>query len=155
MDPEREFDFLEGQWDAVFRVPSENGWLEAPGTLTAARAADGFALFEVVEGIYHGGVLRGIGLRAFNRETREWEHTWTDNLEPGHFHVWRGTFRDGKIDFFGDWTGADGIPVRSRLTWSKITQDSAHWESSRSSDGGQTWQLHWVIDFRRTRVPSS
>jgi hypothetical protein len=149
MEAEHGFDFLEGSWDAICRVPGENGWAEAPGSLTAARALDGKVFIERFEGIYHGGRLQGLGLRAFNRETRQWEHTWTDSLEPGHFHVWKGEFRDGKIDLVGSWTEADGRPVRSRLTWSNITGDSAHWESSRSSDGGKTWQVHWVIDFRK------
>ena len=144
-----EFDFLEGEWDAVCRVPSEDGWVEAPGAMTASRILDGKVFLEHFEGIYHGGPLKGLGLRAWNRETREWEHTWTDSLEPGHFHVWKGIFRDGKIDLCGEWKGADGHPVLSRLTWSEIQPDSAHWESARSQDGGATWQLHWVIDWRR------
>ena len=151
MDEEREFDFLEGQWDAVCRVPSEDGWQEAPGSLTATRILDGRIFLEFFEGIYHGGALKGIGLRAYDRQTRRWEHTWTDTLEPGHFHVWTGVFRDGKIDLCAAWTEPGGRPVHSRLTWSAITTDSAHWESARSSDGGKSWQLHWVIDFRRRR----
>jgi len=149
MDPERDFDFLEGEWDALCRVPSEDGWAEGRGSLSASRTLDGLVFVERFEGIYHGGALKGLGLRAFNRETREWEHTWTDNLEPGHFHVWKGVFRDGKIDSFAEWGEASGERIRSRLTWSNITTDSVHWESARSSDGGKTWELHWVIDFRR------
>jgi len=149
MDPERQFDFLEGDWDARCRVPSKDGWEEAAGRLTASRTLDGLVSIEHFEGIYHGGALKGLGLRAFNRETQEWEHTWTDTLSPGNFHVWKGAFRDGKIDLIGEWTEADGRPVRSRLTWSDIRADSAHWESARSSDGGKTWQIHWVIDIRR------
>jgi hypothetical protein len=149
MDPERDFDFLKGQWDAVCRVPETNGWVEAPGTLTASRALDGLVSIEIFEGIYHGGALKGLGLRAFNRETREWEHTWTDTLAPGHFHVWKGAFSGGKIDLFATWSDESGTAVMSRLTWSEITSDSAHWESARSSDGGKTWQVHWVVDFRR------
>jgi hypothetical protein len=148
---EREFDFLEGEWDAICRVPSGTAWIEAPGSLTAARALDGTIFVEHFEGIYHGGKLKGLGLRAFNRETGEWEHTWTDSLEPGRFHVWKGVFRDGKIDLLGEWTEPDGRPMRSRLTWSDITADSAHWESSRSSDGGNSWEVHWVIEFRKRR----
>ncbi len=148
-EAEHEFDFLEGSWDATCRVPAEDGWTEAPGSLIATRALDGRVFIERFEGIYHGGRLQGLGLRAFNRETRQWEHTWTDSLEPGNFHVWKGEFRDGKIDLVGSWTEADGRPVRSRLTWSEITGDSAHWESSRSSDGGKTWRIHWVIEFRK------
>jgi len=150
MDAERVFDFLEGEWDAVCRVPSKDGWVEAPGRMTASRVLDGLVSLELFEGIYHGGAVKGLGLRAFNRETREWEHTWTDNLEPGHFHVWKGAFKGGKIDLFAEWDEG-GKRVRSRLTWSDITPDSAHWESARSSDGGKTWQVHWVIDFRRRR----
>jgi len=149
VDPERDFDFLEGEWDAFCRVPSKDGWVEGRGSLSAARTLDGLVFVEHFEGIYHGGALKGLGLRAFNRETREWEHTWTDTLEPGHFHVWKGAFRDGKIDLLGRWNDADGGSVQSRLTWSNITAHGAHWESARSSDGGKTWEPHWVIDFRR------
>lgn len=148
-DAERKFDFLEGQWDAACRVPRDGGWEEAPGTMTATRVLDGCVSLEIFEGIYHGGPLKGLGLRAFNRESGEWEHTWTDTLEPGNFHVWRGRFGEGKIDLFAEWQDERGMPVRSRLTWSEITADSAHWESARSVDGGKTWTLHWVIDFRR------
>jgi hypothetical protein len=154
MDAERQFDFLEGQWDAVCRVPTKDGWQEAPGRLTASRDLDGRVSVEHFEGIYHGGALKGLGLRAYNRETREWEHTWTDSLQPGHFHVWKGAFSDGKIEFFGEWD-EDGKHLRSRLTWSAIKGDSAHWESSRSFDGGRTWQIHWVIDLRRRDSPLS
>jgi hypothetical protein len=108
MDGERQFDFLEGSWDAVCRVPSQGGWAEAPGTLTASRALDGTLSVERFEGIYHGGTLKGLGLRAYNRDTGEWEHTWADSLEPAHFHVWKGAFSDGKIDLSpsGTRTGA-------------------------------------------------
>jgi uncharacterized protein DUF1579 len=149
MDPERQFDFLEGRWDAVCRVPTPEGWEEAPGTLTASRTLDGLVFVEHFEGIYHGGALKGLGLRAYNREARQWEHTWTDSLQPGHFHVWKGAWADGRIDLVAEWDDEDGRPVWSRLTWSDVTADSAHWESSRSSDGGKTWQLHWVIDLRK------
>lgn len=36
-----------------------------------------------------------------------------------------------------------------RLTWSQITDRSAHWESHRSLDDGKTWTTHWEVDFTR------
>ena len=153
LSPERQFDFLEGEWDAVCRVPRDGGWDEAPGTLRANRMLDRVVSLEVFEGIYHGGRLQGLGLRAYNRETGEWEHTWTDTVQPAHFHVWKGRFAEGRIDLCAEWADDDGLPVHSRLTWSDITPDSAHWESARSKDGGRTWRTHWVIDIRR-RTPA-
>lgn len=151
MDPARGFDFLEGEWDAFCRVPTATGWVEAPGRLTAERALDGLVFVERFEGLYHGGRIEGLGLRAFNRETGEWEHTWTDTLAPAPFRVWKGrSFENGRSDLYAEWTEGDA-PIRSRLTWSDVTADSAHWESARSADGGKTWEVHWVIDFRRRR----
>src|SRR5215813_3361424 len=98
MEAERQFDFLEGEWDAICRVPEKDGWAHATGTMTVSRIVDGLVSLEFFEGIYHGGDVKGLGLRAFNRETGEWEHTWTDNLTPAHFHVWKGVFVNGKID---------------------------------------------------------
>ena len=149
MEQERGFDFLVGRWDADCRVPTPAGWVEGAGTLAVSRTLDGLVSLEYFDGIYHGGPLKGLGLRVFNPRTQEWEHTWTDTLSPGDFHVWKGAFRDGRIDLHSEWRDDAGALVQSRLTWSDITEESAHWESSRSSDGGRTWQIHWVIDLRR------
>jgi hypothetical protein len=152
MNEESQFDFLEGEWEALCRMPLENDeWNEGKGHLNARKVLDGTASLEFFEGPYGSGWIKGLGLRAFNRESRLWEHTWTDNANPGYFHTWRGAFEGGKIDLLAEWKEADGRPIRSRLTWSRIEPSSAHWESARSHDRGVTWELHWVIDFRKIR----
>jgi hypothetical protein len=94
-------------------------------------------------------MIKGLGLRAFNPQTSQWEHTWTDTSAPGGFLVWRGRFEGDAIDLHGQWEDESGDHVLSRLTWSRIAESSAHWESHRSLDGGKTWTKHWVIDFTR------
>ena len=150
VDEARQFDFLQGDWDAVCRFPRPDGsWGEGPGTLRAEKIFDGVVSLEYFEGPYLGETIKGLGLRAFNPKTRCWEHTWTDTASPGGFLVWRGRFDNGSIDLFGEWNDDSGQRVHSRLTWSEITARSAHWESHRSTDGGQTWTPHWVIDLTR------
>jgi hypothetical protein len=145
-----QFDFLEGEWDAVCRFPRADGsWGEGPGTLKATKVLSGCVFLEFFEGPYQGEVIEGLSLRAFNPRTQCWEHTWTDTASPGGFLVWRGKFKDGGIDLFGEWDDEAGQRIRSRLTWSQITDRGAHWESYRSLDGGKTWSKHWVIDFTR------
>jgi hypothetical protein len=148
-DPARRFDFLEGEWTARCRVPRSDGsWDEDSGRLSARRILGGAASLEFFEGRYHGGRIEGVGLRAFNRATSLWEHTWTDSGSPGNFHVWKGAFTADRIDLHADWIDENGARVRSRLTWSDIQGDRLHWESARAVDAGP-WRLHWVIDFER------
>jgi len=151
----RRFDFREGEWDAVCRFPRPDGsWDEGPGTLKAGRVLDGCVSLEFFEGPYQGAVIKGLGLRAFNPKTSLWEHTWTDTSAPGGFLVWRGRFKGDAIDLCGQWNDQDGNHIMSRLTWSQISERSAHWESHRSMDGGKTWDKHWVIDLTRKRSGS-
>lgn len=147
-----QFDFLVGEWTAVCRFPQPDGsWGEGPGTLKARKVLDGCCFLEFFEGPYLGEFIKGISLRAFNPKTREWEHTWTDTSAPGGFLVWRGRFADGVIHLLGEWDDDNGNHVLSRLTWSQITDHTAHWESHRSLDGGKNWSKHWVMDITRVR----
>jgi len=116
--------------------------------MKATKVLDGACFLEFFEGPYLGEMIKGLSLRAFNLATRQWEHTWTDTSLSGGFLVWRGRFKDGNIDLFSEWDEGSGH-ILSRLTWSQITDRSAHWESHRSPDGGKTWTKHWVIDFTR------
>lgn len=61
-----------------------------------------------------------------------------------------GGFADGIGSFFADET-FNGKPIRVRFLWSDITADSARWEQSFSSDGGETWEVNWVMNFTRVR----
>jgi hypothetical protein len=146
----KQFDFLEGEWHANCFFPLPDGsWGEGPGWLRASKVLNGCVSLEFFEGPYQGTIIQGLGLRAFNPQSSQWEHTWTDTSAPGGFLVWRGRFEGGAIDLYGQWEDETGRRVLSRLTWSRITETSAHWESHRSLDGGKTWSKHWVIDFTR------
>jgi len=59
-------------------------------------------------------------------QSSQWEHTWTDTSAPGGFLVWRGRFEGGAIDLHGQWEDETGRRVLSRLTWSRISEHSAH-----------------------------
>ena len=164
MEQERGFDFLEGEWDVSCRVPRNGGWVEAPGSLKVSRVLDGLVFLEFFEGVYHGGMMKALGLRAFNRETREWEHTWTDTLAPGHFHVWKGVFQDGKIDLCATWDDEHGRPLRSRLRMAGKTsqqQKAATRPSkpgrfdSHSSTVGFSFGIFLLLSIRGSGKPLS
>jgi hypothetical protein len=146
----RQFDFLVGEWRATCRSADADGcWTEGVGSLTATKILDGCVSLELFEGPYLGRVIKGIGLRAYNRTTSEWEHTWTDSSAPGGFLVWRGRFKGESINLYGRWEQFDGQHVMSRLTWFDIKEQSARWVSHRSFDNGETWVKHWEIHLSK------
>src|SRR5260370_8055603 len=135
----KQFDFLEGEWNAIGRFPLPAGsWGDGPGSLKASKVLDGCVFLECFEGPYQGTIIKGLGLRAFNQQTSQWEHTWTDTSAPGGFLVWRGRFEGDAIDLHGQWEDESGHLLLSRLTWSRLTERSAHWDSHGSPETGKT-----------------
>jgi hypothetical protein len=132
-----EFDFLEGEWDAVCRFPQADGtWGQGPGTLKASKVLDGCACVKFFEGPYARRTDQGPRASRLQPQIALLGATWTDTSSPGGgFQVWRGRFIGGKIDLLGEWDDDSGQRILSRLTWSEITGSSAHWESHRSLDG--------------------
>jgi hypothetical protein len=59
-----------------------------------------------------------------------------------------GRFENGVGTFYSDDT-LRGKPVRVRFVWSNITATTAHWEQAFSPDGGKTWEVNWITDFKR------
>ena len=95
------------------------------------------------------GTVRGVGLRSFDEASRQWSSWWLDGRTPTDIAApVRGGFQGDIGTFIGDDTVA-GRPVKTRVTWSRITPTSARWEQSSSADGGQTWESNWVSDFVR------
>src|SRR5260370_10315157 len=134
-----QFDLHEGEWNASCRFPLRDGsWGEGSGSLTASKVLNGCVSLEFFEGPYQGTMIKGLGLRAFNPQTSQWEHTWPDTSAPGGFLVWRGRFKGDAIDLHGQWEDETGHHVLSRPTSSRISASSAHWESHRSMDCGKS-----------------
>jgi hypothetical protein len=66
-------------------------------------------------------------------------------LDPPVF----GSFRHGLGIFEGEDEFA-GRPILVRFIWSRTTTPSPRWEQAFSADGGESWELNWVMDFTRT-----
>jgi len=99
-----------------------------------------------------GGAYRAVGLRSFEPKSGKWSIWWLDGRTPlGALDPpVRGSFRDGIGTFLADDT-FNGMPIRVRFTWSKITPTSCHWEQAFSTDGGNSWETNWAMDFKRVR----
>ncbi len=88
--------------------------------------------------------------RAFDPATRQWSIWWLDGRTPSQIDTpMRGGFdKDGVGLFLADDT-FEGRPIRVRFLWSHRGPNSARWEQAFSLDGGESWEVNWVMDFER------
>jgi hypothetical protein len=146
-----DFDFAIGTWNVVNRTltsafTSSTDWVSYPSTVTCWSIFDGNGTLDEV--IFPTKGTRGMTLRLFDRELKEWSIYWADSRTGQLGPPVTGTFTDGRGDFYGD-DILDGKPIRVHFGWSDITPTSARWEQAFSPDGGRTWEPNWVMEFTR------
>jgi hypothetical protein len=150
-----DFDFLRGTWKARHRVLKERlagsrAWIEYDGTVTQRPLMGGWG--NSGDNVFNkpGGAIRGVSLRAYDPKTAEWVVWWLDGRSPlgAVDPPIRGRFEKGVGRFYSDDT-LRGKPISVRVTWTRPTPTTAHWEQAFSPDGGKTWEINWTTDFVR------
>lgn len=149
-----DFAFLIGSWTVQHhklksRLTGESGWWDFSGTTQAWPLLGGAGnvddnLLEDPNGAY-----RAATLRRFDPATHRWSIWWLDGRGGPLDPPVTGTFDAGVGTFYGDDT-LRGLPIRVRFVWSQITAGSARWEQAFSPDAGVSWEVNWVMQFKRT-----
>jgi hypothetical protein len=147
-----DFHFLHGTWNVVNRRPVKllvdcDEWEEFPATLECRSLLDGAA--NVDEMTFPTKGFKGLTLRLYDPERREWTIYWVNSRTGLLQAPVVGGFAGGECELFGD-DVHEGVPVRARYKWSRITPTSARWEQAYSVDGEQTWETNWIMDCTRT-----
>ncbi|MDX6620148.1 MAG: hypothetical protein QOK36_2534 [Gaiellales bacterium] len=153
----RDFDFLFGSWSVHNRCLRDRlagsvEWEEFEATSVARPLLDGMGNEDEFRSEHDGGMI-GMSFRFFDADSGQWSIYWADSrrcgvLDPPVF----GSFRHGLGIFEGEDTFA-GRPILVRFTWSRTTTPGPRWEQAFSADGGESWELNWVMDFTRAGGP--
>lgn len=144
LDSSQYFDFWEGIWEGTWPEGDEKG--KAVNQLTWI--AGGKVLqenFEIIEGQNKGFI--GSSLSVFRPMTQQWKQAWADN-QGGYFDFTGRFDGDNRIFQTAERTQA-GKRIIQRMTFKNITQDSFTWDWEMSTDGGESWQLNWQIEYTR------
>ena len=145
-----DFDFLIGQWTVhneflKHRLAGSSEWEHFDATSRCVKVMDGHANLD--EFFVPARGFTGLTLRLYDPQTKLWSIYWSDTKSFRLFPPTIGRFgADGTGEFFGD-DVEGGRPVRIRFLWA--SGPAPRWEQSMSTDGGQTWELNWVMRFER------
>lgn len=150
----RDWEWLAGRWNVRHRrlngrLVNSTDWQEFDGSSECWLTMNGLGTVDdnVIE--IPSGAYRAMGVRGFDRATRQWAIWWLDERFPTTLgEPVRGGFRNGVGEFNGD-DELDGRPIKVRFRWTEITATSARWEQAFSPDGGTTWEVNWIMHFTR------
>jgi hypothetical protein len=149
------FDFLHGSWTVRHRrlkerLSNSHVWEEFAGTSATRPILGGSGNIEENFMEFPEGPYRAAALRSFDAVTGKWAIWWLDARHPHALDVpVVGGFESG-VGTFLAYDVFQGVPITIRFLWSDISADACRWQQAFSTDGGQTWETNWVMDFART-----
>lgn len=152
MSTSHDFDFIHGRWTVehrrlLKRLAQCTEWQTFAGTshnwpLMGGAGNVDDNLIELPAGPY-----RATSLRSWDAEARTWQIWWLDGRHPQSLgSPMVGRFEGATGLFFAD-DSFEGRPIRVRFRWTGCDTRSPRWEQAFSTDGGQTWEVNWTMDF--------
>lgn len=137
----RQLDFWLGEWDLT--------WEGGQGTNSITRRFGDCVIEENFHGDMPYGPFRGHSVSVFHAPSGKWRQTWVD--DQGSYLAFVGGLDDeGVMRLLGEEsTLPDGRTQVSRMSWVNVRDDALDWHWERSFDGGETWQMVWLIHYRR------
>jgi hypothetical protein len=131
--------WLEGTWDVVMQSrwdPSED-WTESKGVSTYAYAMDKCVMDFTFKGEAMGMPFKGRGSMCYDRETKQWQNTWIDNMSA-KISLYTGTLDGDKMVMTGEdlWMGQKYL---ARMTTTRESDEAFTWIMENSMDNGENW----------------
>lgn len=154
MNPPDDFDFLIGHWHVshrrlINRLVGSDDWQEFQGECHAWKIMGGYG--NVDDNVLNipSASYRAITVRSFDPVLERWAIWWLDGRTPHTLDVpVKGNF-SGDVGTFLANDVFDGKPIIVRFQWFKNPSGMPRWEQAFSADGGKSWELNWIMDFKR------
>lgn len=150
-----DFDFLIGQWKVINnRLKSWmcdcHEWIQFESQHTEKKHSLGSGNFAVHQYVFNHALYERSVLRKFNDTYQFWEINRIDQMSSLALQSLKGTFWKNKGSFISRGL-LDEQEVLVWAEWTKVNSNFAYWEQSVSNDNGATWELNWIMDFKRIR----
>jgi hypothetical protein len=154
------FTFLYGQWDVSNRKlqhpldPVSTEWVEFPAWVETEPLLNGLGNIDRYSAPDFPNLpgFEAIALRLFDVGGGVWRIWWASTISGGLDTPVVGRFTDGHGVFECD-DILEGRSVRVRYEWLDSASPSPRWKQSFSLDGGRSWQVNWIMHWRRRDTP--
>lgn len=159
-DASHDFDFLMGHWEVSNRrllkqLQGANEWEAFMATSRAHPLPGGIGNYDEFVPVGWRPGFVGMSLRAFNPQTQLWSIYWLSNRDGGidaKTHGLQppvvGRFEGDTGLFYGE-DVMEGRPTQVRFEWTRLGSGAARWQQAFSADGGKSWEVNWVMEFKR------
>lgn len=91
--------------------------------------------------------MRGVSVRVYYPDAREWRIFWMDTLQPSFGLPFVGGF-SGDIGEFLLTDRPGGIPP-SRIRFERKIDGAVHWQLALRTSDEKGWRPLWLIEFNR------
>lgn len=153
-----QLDWFIGEWDIKSRMlmnAEADEWLEEDLRSTHTYEMGGHIVFEHFFGPLGGEPFEAWSIRKYNSQNSTWQQRWFDTSSPG-VAEWQGTMQEdgtfiGYAKRFLDTDGNIAGDEAVREVFDNITPDQFSWRYEATSDGGQTWQVQWTLEYVRRK----
>ena len=143
----RQFDFWIGDWEAFGKNGQKAGDSKISLILDSCIILEEWTSAGLTQGIRYAGK----SFNTFNRNTRQWQQTWVDNI-GGSTEFLEGRYEDKKIILqtkpfpFSK----DSVAIR-RLTFYDLGPEKVRQHGEVSKDLGKTWVTEYDLEYRRRK----
>jgi len=93
------------------------------------------------------GNFKGESWSVYNPQKELWQQTWVDN--EGGYIVLTGGIKSNEMILTTDEQRTSTGTSMARMVFFNIQQNSFDWRWEKSTDGGKTWTLNWLIHYKR------
>lgn len=135
----RQLDFWIGEWD----VQSSG---QPVGKSSVQLILGDCVIFENWTGAMG---MNGKSFNLYDATRNKWQQTWVS--DRGSITEFSGEFKDNKMEYLTEVTGADGSKSLRRMTLFNLGQDRVRQLSEATTDGGKTWNTQFDFIYIRKK----
>jgi hypothetical protein len=153
-DGQHAFDWEFGDWKINIKrlknpLSGSTTWTDLSATVSQRKIWDGRANLAEVVTDGPNGRLEFLALRLYNPQTNQWTLNFASS-NSGIFNVpMFGEFKNG-VGVFYDQEPFNDRAILVRFTFAAATSNSGRTdEQAFSNDGGKTWEINWVNDYKK------